>query len=952
MQWIIDSYNTAIEKTIPEVVFNRQLDISKNQFIRFRVESIIPPENSAQWCRIYNETYTLSLEIGIYLNNQEKISSSIIQIPCLLGCKFRHHLEDKEECPIDPRGYFIFNGTEYFILNQEKIRLRYPLGITDKNGFPYVYFSSKSFRGSSVTWVKINKKHKIRVKIWSFSGTRTAEFAAICAATGNAFVSSIYPIVNAFVSKAHQRFLDKKENIKEYFDRKLGIYDGNLKDKLLEDLFPGSEQVGNKWNTICKMVERAVLIYFGFSIIDDRNNWGLKRLENVGIILESIFIKLWNSEIDNILTSFSKETDLNIRKFVKKMNFENISMKICLVRTWNLGVVLDLLHRESPLSLYSQITRVSSSANKKSKSLKIRMVHPSQIGYICMFETPEGESCGLVKALTTSCRISKRGNEKKLYQFLLDNGFLSPDNVDGIYTVFLNGIHIGTCNEDFTPTLRDLLKNNQEEEVSVVFREALREIIISNDDGRVIRYDKNQGRYIDALEQYYHLVLKDEEMTEHIFGYAASMIPFIRFNQAPRITYQCSMGRQALSSFHSHLEDRFDNTIRVLKNAEVPLIRTSLHDQLGFDKLPSGHNVDIMIATWKGWNQEDAIIVNRNLIEKQNKFHFDIIHNYSASSSVTRSFIEKITGTAKEGIYVKEGDLLVKKTRIWVKSNKKEQDVSLYVPYGEQGIIDKVLELEGKNGEKIVRIRIVDHRKLQEGDKLASRFAQKGVVGKIFDESELPKWKDGTTPDFIINPHSMPSRMTVGQLMEMILGFVKKYFPDESKDMEEKDIEKAGDLLEQKGFDRYLLEDVFSPDGKRCIGKAQRGVCFYQLLRHLVLDKIQYRSKGKINVTTRQASHGRSVGGGIRIGDMEIRAIASHGAYEVLKERISDSSDGTNFPLCLNCNQIGFIRKHDQYVCISCGNDAKFTMINIPFSFRFLQFLLIGSLLRIDIFVE
>ncbi|GJD09103.1 DNA-directed RNA polymerase II subunit RPB2 [Galdieria sulphuraria] len=958
LRWLFDSFEQFVEKVIPSTVSERVFLLLNGSTARFSVREIKKPSISPLSAREQKLTYSIEIVLDCFVDDQIEVTRSFF-FPCLVKSKYCIASEKTFECQSDPGGYFILDGVEYFVLNIEKLRLSFPICTADKAGNPKVYYSSRSNRGSAVTWVSLDLKTMVlQVKVWSFPGTRALNFFALWDA--EEWESFVVPFARKFATPLSLLSLETLwETSKELERTKLlaeafgvSCSQEGLLEKFWESTFPGCQE-NRKKETLVFMAVRCLQLYCEELRHDDTNNWGFKRLETVGSLCQQIFVKIWNRELDaSFVKSFQSGGSITPNhRFLKKICFDSLSEKLCSVRNWNLGANVDILHREAPLSFYAQLTRVSSGANRRSKGMKIRMVHPSQIGFLCIHETPEGESCGLVKSLACTCYVTSFSTlPGSLVEFAADRV-----KDDGDWMVFVNGMYQGFIDdcqmEEFVGFFRQL---RRKEEISpfasVVHRKRPKkgEIHLSDDDGRVCRPLLEPFEFIDAMEQHYSTVVSQQRcLTKYdCCGFAAATIPYLFHNQAPRLTYQCSMGRQALSSFHSFLDHRFDSTIRVLHRAEKPLVRTSLYDALNLGNMPAGVNVFVMIATWKGWNQEDAIIVNEDLIEKKKLFHFDVIHHYECVSLVGKKFSEEVSWIAPTGTYLKENDLIAEKKRKWY-ANGLVENIGIRVSIGEEGCVEKIFQCKGQYGEKIYRIRLVHHRKLQVGDKLASRYAQKGVVGKIFPSHELPYFgPEKIRPDLIINPHSIPSRMTVGQLLEMIEAFAIYHGWDHGSE------DSMHCFLRKKGYDPYLYEEVFHPNTGQYIGKAQVGICYYQLLRHLVLDKFQCRGTGRVHSLTKQPVHGRSMSGGLRLGEMELRAIASHGAWMFLRDRVCVNSDGFPFEICATCKRSGFLRSFAdddgepvQFVCSYCGvhnDNRRYFKATLPYTFHYFKHLLAG----------
>ena len=294
-------------------------------------------------------------------------------------------------------------------------------------------------------------------------------------------------------------------------------------------------------------------------------------------------------------------------------------------------------------------------------------------------------------------------------------------------------------------------------------------------------------------------------------------------------------------------------------------------------------------------------------------------------------------GLIKVGSHVKKDDVIVGKiiTKISKDHVLEKKDISVAIKSGEEGTIDSVKILSTEKGWKLVKIVIRTIKIPEPGDKFASRAAQKGTCGMIFAQEDMPFTSEGITPDIIINPHCMPSRMTINQLLETILGkecAISGKFGDASPFSSNSvdNMELLCDNLEKTGRDRYGLEYMYNPySGQMIESKVFVGIVYYQRLKHMVSDKIHSRAKGHVTVICRQPLEGRSRDGGLRFGEMERDAMICHGNANFLKDRLFYMSDPYNVSVCSDCGIIC------QKQCRICKGD-KLCIINIPYAAKLL----------------
>ena len=449
-----------------------------------------------------------------------------------------------------------------------------------------------------------------------------------------------------------------------------------------------------------------------------------------------------------------------------------------------------------------------------------------------------------------------------------------------------------------------------------------------------------------------------------ILGALASCIPFPHHNQSPRNTYQSAMGKQAVGVHCTNYNKRFDTFSHVLSYPQKPLINTKMMKFLNADKLPNGINVIVAIATYSGYNQEDSIIFNQAAIdrglfsstfyrtykdeEKKNqlsgeeekfcrpdksKLLFPKPCNYSKLNK--NGFINKDE-------YVDGDDILIGKI-IPIKDNKdyNYKDNSTSLKRNETGYVDENYITTNSDGYSICKSRIRSFRMPEIGDKFSSRHGQKGTIGMVYKSEDMPFSSNGIIPDIIINPHAIPSRMTIAQLIECILGkiccetgnigsgtaFDRVSVTNISKMLESVGHEKNGNEILYNGF-----------TGEQLKTQIFMGPTYYQRLKHMSGDKIHSRSSGPIVTMTRQPAEGRSSHGGLRFGEMERDCMIAHGTANFLKERMMDVSDKYSIFICSICNMCAVSDPYSNiYECKACNNYKKFKKIHIPYSCKLLM---------------
>ncbi|KAI5185277.1 DNA-directed RNA polymerase II subunit RPB2 [Nematocida homosporus] len=442
-----------------------------------------------------------------------------------------------------------------------------------------------------------------------------------------------------------------------------------------------------------------------------------------------------------------------------------------------------------------------------------------------------------------------------------------------------------------------------------------------------------------------------------MLGVCASVVPFPDHNQSPRNTYQSAMGKQAMGVYATNFLMRMDSLSNVLCYPQKPLVATKSMDFLRFRELPSGQNAMVAIACYTGYNQEDSVVMNRGAVDR-GLFRSFFYRTYSdletrAKPEEQECFIkperrtvqrmrnanyEKLDsdGLILPGTRVTGEDVLIGKV---VSTPEGLRDASTVMRGTESGVVDRVI-LTTKDGYRYARIRVRSARIPQMGDKFASRHGQKGTIGIVLPPEDMPFTADGITPDIIINPHAIPSRMTIGHLVECLQGKVSAMTGIEGNatPFEGQSVEAIGAELERNGFQKRGFEVMYSGlTGRKLRTQIFIGPTYYQRLKHMVADKIHARAHGPVQILTRQPVEGRSRDGGLRFGEMERDCMISHGAASFLKERLCDVSDRFEVFICNSCGIFcAGNRTRGIYSCQLCGTRTDISAVHMPYAFKLL----------------
>ena len=457
------------------------------------------------------------------------------------------------------------------------------------------------------------------------------------------------------------------------------------------------------------------------------------------------------------------------------------------------------------------------------------------------------------------------------------------------------------------------------------------------------------GNMEDLTPQHTHAEIHPSSM----MGLLTSMIPFANHNQSPRNQLSCSQSKQAIGYYATNYENRFDTYGSMLCYGEGALARTIVHEAVAGGAMPYGANIIFCINSFNGYNQDDGILFNRTSIQR-GLFRSLSLRSYTAIEEVDpiTKAVYRIgnprtvlawtdlkpgydytalddNGIIKEGTPIHDRSVLV---GMYLTSPETGNvtDASVLPTIFTTGRVDKVVVLHQANGQRLVRIRILEERVPELGDKFSSRHGQKGTMGMLLDAEDMPRTANGLVPDVMVNPHCIPSRMTIAQLLEQVfgkLGAVVGAKMNATTFMNDAQSFKAiGDALETMGFQREGEEILYSGiTGKMFTSSVFMGPLYFMRLKHLTQDKLNSRAKGRKEIRTHQPTGGRGNEGGMRIGEMERDALIAHGVTEFLQESMMKRSDGSTFWVCNGCGTMPIYNEAQElFVCATCDGPVTF----------------------------
>lgn len=526
--------------------------------------------------------------------------------------------------------------------------------------------------------------------------------------------------------------------------------------------------------------------------------------------------------------------------------------------------------------------------------------------------------------------------------------------------VLINGSHI------------DKVKNN-EWEWGTLMREGLIEYLDAEEEecSMIAMFIEDLTKWRHYCRTYTHA----EIHPAMIFGICASIIPFPDHNMSPRNVFQSAMGKQAIGVFGTNFYARMDTFSCVMCYPMKPFVGTRSMNYLRFREMPAGVNTIVFIMCYTGYNQEDSLMLGQSSVDrgfmravsyrcypaeekKQGGKALDTfgIPNKETTLAIRRGSYDllDLDGLAKPSMRALGDDVIIGKYAPITEGtgfNERytQKDTSVGVRTAEHGIVDQVMLSVNKDGYKFTKVRMRTLKVPEVGDKFASRHGQKGTLGIMYRQEDMPWTQFGVTPDIVMNPHAIPSRMTIGHLVEQLTGKVGALVgrQGDATPFTRVTVKDISERLHEVGFQRFGNEKVFNGHtGRPLTNKIFVGPVYYQRLKHMVSDKVQSRSRGPVQTLTRQPTEGRAKEGGLRFGEMERDCIISHGAAKFLKERLLEVSDAYRVHVCDTCGLFGIAKlSKEELECRLCKEKGRLSQIIIPYACK----LMIQELMTMNI---
>ena len=775
----------------------------------------------------------------------------------------------------DQRGYFIVDGIERFVMIEEIIR---------KNIFTLHHNPPDTIK-CTIKLPKGYKRIEVVLKDCEFTINSMSLRNYMIGIPPMSLARSIFETIQTCFS-----MMDLNESIRKICFLYLSLGDTQikateLKPDEIEPYFGKSYKRSEVVATLVYMAYLCTGCFIGKIPLTDLSNYQNKSFRSYPEMVHDAFFRLRNT------SSINKKLNDTLVTSIKTGVFEIFGRRY--------DNMVTTVSRRSPLDAISSVRKIVVPTDENTKNIEMRLINPSTHMFVCPSETPEGRRVGLVKTLATNCVISRKIDEEALVH---DIQLLEKDSKPK-QCVLINGqMHF------FRVEYQQLLALK------------LKHIYLSVSKHHIIELRADGGRLMRPARLSDLEVMVDPMETaldvdpSWMLGLSASLIPFSEHNQCARAVFASSMIKQAMTLMpepptyvdHKHL-----------LLAQTPIIYTRVGKELDIHN--NGIHMTVAICTWMGYNQEDAIVMKKSFIDRIGPLS-KYVMNITVDMNINDKFVltegDKYDnhGVIKPFQKVKYGDPLVV---LAIHTEGGHYQIKSY--NWEKNEIATVEDVT--YGKSWIRFQMGIVRNIEIGDKLASRHAQKGILSMVVSDNDLPFDEEGNIPDLIINPHAIPSRMTVGQLIESQLSQLcceKGQFID-------------GTIFNDipKELDDSCMKIMYHPfTGEVIKSKIHIGTVYYMFLAHQVNDKIHHRFYGENSIFSNQPVSGRARHGGLRIGEMEMDMLLTHGASQLVTTTTRESDMTT----ALVCKQCGYMLSSAS-TCILCKSDQLITL-DIPFAFK------------------
>lgn len=724
---------------------------------------------------------------------------------------------------------------------------------------------------------------------------------------------------------------------------------------------------------------------------DNRDDVDLLRVDTSGVILATMF-----------RMQFQKSMSLASKMIRKSLidgaecNFASVYSNTRLTRAIFTAMAtgkftkhrIGMTHQlqcTNTYSLLGTLRRISSSClMAEGKHIESRLLHPSTYGYICAAETPEGESCGLVQSLALTARVLHgQGDFKADLDKILDScGTLLESDMTAPYlTVIFDGKgniwnYTSSPRLFFDAVMQLRRRGEISSELTIRWDPKKQLLFLNTEKGRLVRplayvTDKNTINseiFTSNMEQHIKVCLRLEddlpaylEISDVSFvGVLAAMSPFFRHNQGPRLVYWIGMMKQMIVSRPRQVNGAVASSY--LWHGQRPLVYTKTAQNLDLHRNRDGANVFVVFYP-HAYNQEDAIVFNKAAIDRglfrshtEREYVFEISGTKTVFANPSERKAEHLKDTRYEhlqsnglprvGTVLKGGDIICGRVT-FTKDTKKTRgfrkcvDESILMDALEEGFVSSADLIQTEKGH-MAKIIVTSVFVPECGDKFSSRHSQKGTIGFLEDQANLPFNEQGMTPDVMMSPLGLTSRMTIGKVLEIITGKMACVSALDTVGCDSQDfyedanakLEYIKDTLASHGFQRNGSERFYDGrTGEMITCQVMSGIVFYTKLNHIVKKKIHARATGPVQLLTRQPTEGRRNNGGLRFGQMEAECVMSHASSEIMRERFVAASDRFEIPLCAQCGYIAIANKTISYAyCQVCNKVEHVGYVQIGYT--------------------